>query len=282
MKPLEWILVLLALIILGLWWRDGDVRSEVSRLRTEIEVTRAAQGNHPADARVATERAHDDVPRARAGIPRQEGGDIASEQIAELQSIVTAQADHIDKLTARVEAADAQRQRAAARSWGPEQATGAPDTNNSGDHPTAWAPAQPDGGVEWLEATIEKPAEVAHNIVRQSSNPGTITKVVSMTETGAEIPIWSGQDPSKGQALADTPFQFPPGITTGRVRVYLDTSMLAGWEEVDALQLVGRDGSRQWAKSVNASSTYAGGRSGLNAFNLEMLGGGRTLIEANP
>src|SRR4029434_10317448 len=36
------------------------------------------------------------------------------------------------------------------RSWGHEQATGAPDTMQSGDIPTAWASKMTDGGGEWL------------------------------------------------------------------------------------------------------------------------------------
>jgi hypothetical protein len=30
-----------------------------------------------------------------------------------------------------------------------------------------------------------------------------------------------------------------------------------GWNEIDAVELIGRDGSHQWAKQASASSTYA-------------------------
>src|SRR5258706_8055915 len=36
------------------------------------------------------------------------------------------------------------------RSWGPEQATGAPDTFSAGDISTAWASREPNAGAEWL------------------------------------------------------------------------------------------------------------------------------------
>jgi hypothetical protein len=49
-------------------------------------------------------------------------------------------------------------------------------------------------------------------------------------------------------------------MTGKSIKVYLDTSLIQGWEEIDAVELVGRDGSRQWAKDVNASSTYASGQ----------------------
>src|SRR4030095_168257 len=41
------------------------------------------------------------------------------------------------------------------RSWGHEQATGAPDTAQAGDIQTAWASKNPDGGVEWLGLDYE-------------------------------------------------------------------------------------------------------------------------------
>jgi hypothetical protein len=41
------------------------------------------------------------------------------------------------------------------------------------------------------------------------------------------------------------------------VKVYLDTARVPGWNEIDAVQIIGRDGSQQWAKHATASSTYA-------------------------
>ena len=35
---------------------------------------------------------------------------------------------------------------------------------------------------------------------------------------------------------------------------------VAGWNEIDAVELIGRDGSRQWAKGANASSSYGASR----------------------
>jgi hypothetical protein len=284
MKALAWILPVAAILVFALWWRECDIQDELSQLRMEAAVSRAVASSHSPpmkDSDSPINLAPSGVAHSRAGIPIVPSVELPpAERVAELERIVAAQTTVIEKMTAQMEALDLQRQRATARSWGPEQATGAPDTSSAGDYRTAWAPAQADGGVEWLEATFEKPAEVAQLIVRQTSNPGAITKIVSVTETGTEIPIWAGQDPSKGQPLSDTPFAFPSGVTTGRVRVYLDTTKLPGWEEIDALQLVGRDGSRQWAKSVNASSTYAGGNNtSFSAFTLEAQGNGLMLIE---
>ena len=44
------------------------------------------------------------------------------------------------------------------------------------------------------------------------------------------------------------------------MKVYLDTKRVAGWNEIDAVELIGRDGSRQWAKGASASSSYGASR----------------------
>jgi hypothetical protein len=202
----------------------------------------------------------------RAGIPEPatsaDALDEARARLLDLERVVNEQADFIEDLLAEKNRKTEQQRKAAMRAWGPEQAVGEPDTMTAGDRRTAWAPATADGGVEWLEAVFETPSDLAKVIVRQTCNPGGITKVTAVTEDRVEVPIWAGADPSKGQALADTPFAVPAGINAKRVKVYIDTSKVAGWEEIDAVQIVGRDGSAQWAKSTSASSTYAGGSSG--------------------
>ena len=52
-------------------------------------------------------------------------------------------------------------------------------------------------------------------------------------------------------------FQVAAGVNARSVKVYLDTSRVPGWNEIDAVELIGRDGSRQWARQASASSTYA-------------------------
>ncbi len=36
----------------------------------------------------------------------------------------------------------------------------------------------------------------------------------------------------------------------------VETKTVGGWNEIDAVELVGRDGSRQWATAATASSSY--------------------------
>ena len=241
--------------------------SHQSGLEDELAVLRAAvvrSGEKTVDTEVVRESVSFEVPDStRIGRPRTVGNDelldAARERISELERVLNGQADVLEKLVAEAREREEARRKASMRSWGEEQATGAPDTLTPGDHSSAWAPATADGGVEWLEAEFENPADLARIVVRQTSNPGGITRVIAIGESGVEIPIWAGEDPSKGQQLADTPFPVKGNIRSNRVRVYVDTAKTPGWEEIDALQITGRDGATQWAKSTKASSTYASG-----------------------
>jgi hypothetical protein len=51
-------------------------------------------------------------------------------------------------------------------------------------------------------------------------------------------------------------FPVPPGVRSDQIKVYLDTARVPGWNEIDAVELIGADGTRQWASGSSASSYY--------------------------
>jgi hypothetical protein len=154
------------------------------------------------------------------------------------------------------------RRKASMRGWGPEQAVGAPDCKGAGDQQTAWASQQADGGPEWLETTYGTPVQIAGVRVLENDNPGAITKITAVLDGGAEVVLWEGIEP-KAAAPADQYFAARGGVLASKVRVHMDTSKVPGWNEIDAVELIGMDGTRQWAQSANASSTYASSRGTL-------------------
>jgi formylglycine-generating enzyme required for sulfatase activity len=157
--------------------------------------------------------------------------------------------------------ADAQAQ--PKREWGPEQATGAPDTKEAGDLPTAWASLEPDAGAEWLEVSFEKSVEIDEVRIRETFNPGAVCKIVAISNDKKEIVLWEGEgNPMK--APADMVVRPVLGIKSDQIKIYFDTKRVRGWNEIDAVELVGVDGSRQWATNATASSYY-GQNSGLAA-----------------
>lgn len=143
------------------------------------------------------------------------------------------------------------------RPWGPEQLVGPPNTHEGGDIPTAWAPRQSSGnGEEWVHVNYDRAVELAEIRVRETYNPGAISRVAAVLPTGREVVLWQGVEPA-AEAPVDTTFPLPPGVTARSLRIYLDRTRAPGWNEIDAVELVGKDGSRQWASSASTSSSYA-------------------------
>ncbi len=164
--------------------------------------------------------------------------------------------------------------------WAPSQAIGAPDAE-AGDNQKAWATLGADEGEQWLELdyALEVPIEAVR--VFENHNPGAIVKIEALASEGPVV-IWQGEAPQKPE-----PHVFEVAAqakaTARRIRITLDTNKIPGWNEIDAVELIGRDGSRQWATSAKASSTYAGAALGGGPL-VELLGqkvlvrvGGETL-----
>ena len=147
----------------------------------------------------------------------------------------------------------------APRPWGPEQATGAPDTwPNSGDLTTAWASQTPDGQPEWLELTYDAPIRPLAVLVYETYNPGAVDRVTGYDAAGKEIELWSGNDPTPaGKEKGISVIPIHPEFDLSRVRIYLDSPKVTGWNEIDAVGLLDEAGKTHWATSATASSTYA-------------------------
>lgn len=147
-------------------------------------------------------------------------------------------------------------------SWSPGQSAGPPDTASHGDFATAWASASQDGGKEWLQLSYAKATEIKQVVIHESYNPGAVSRVLALMPDGSEQVLWEGveQVSNSGQKM-DSTFDVPPGISSDRLRVELDTKRVPGWNEIDAVEMVGSDGSRQWATESTASSYYGEGRS---------------------
>lgn len=77
------------------------------------------------------------------------------------------------------------------RAWGPEQATGAPDTPEAGDFETAWASKTPDDQEEWLILTFTETVIPAAALIYESFNPGAVSSHEKVGDGGLE-PAASG------------------------------------------------------------------------------------------
>src|SRR5436305_14191087 len=130
--------------------------------------------------------------------------------------------------------------------WSAEQATGAPDTPEAEDAPTAWTPLEPDAGREWLLVRFARAVPIAEVRVRESLNPGAVRRVSASLEDGASSLLWAGDDPT-AEAPADFVVRVEREVVARAVLIELDTSnqpssltpRRRGWTAIDAVELVG-------------------------------------------
>ena len=126
--------------------------------------------------------------------------------------------------------------------YGAIQATGAPDTLLPGDAATAWAPLEADDGEQWLELAYEFPLVPAEINIYESYNPGAIFSVEVYDLANEEwVVVWEdepGPIDEPGRVLSIETAGID--VVTDGVRIWLDTSAVEGWNEIDAVELRGR------------------------------------------
>lgn len=121
------------------------------------------------------------------------------------------------------------------------QATGAPNVPGFGDSGNAWCPKDSDAGIERLEVGFGKPVNATEIRVRQNSAPGAIIKVELVDEAGKPHTVYEGVDATKYDEFNfwfKAAFEKTPYKATG-ARITLATNAVSGWNEIDAVQLIG-------------------------------------------
>jgi hypothetical protein len=122
------------------------------------------------------------------------------------------------------------------------QATGAPNVVAYGDNGNGWAPKEADGGIEWLQLGFAKPVHATELRIRQNSAPGAIIKIELIDDQNNKHEIFNGMDSNKyppntiawfKQAVEKTTY-----LVTG-AKITLATNAVHGWNEIDAVQLLG-------------------------------------------
>jgi hypothetical protein len=120
------------------------------------------------------------------------------------------------------------------------QAAGAPNVDRYGDNGASWVSKTEDAGIEWIDLKFPKPVHATEVRVRESCGSGAVIKVEIFDEQGAGHAVWAGNDPTK--ELNYLIAKFPKtAYKTARVKVSLATNVVPGWNEIDAVQLVGTE-----------------------------------------
>jgi hypothetical protein len=123
-------------------------------------------------------------------------------------------------------------------SYSASQATGEPNVQTYSTTPQAWSSKTPDSGIEWIELTFAKPVRANAVRVRESSGSGALIKIEVFDEKGAAHTVWTGTDSTKelNYLIAEFP---KTAFMTNRVKLTLATNVVGGWNQIDAVQLVG-------------------------------------------
>lgn len=144
------------------------------------------------------------------------------------------------------------------RSWGTEQILGEPDTMAAGDIETAWASESADEQREWVIVGYENPVRPRTLAIHETYNPGAVDKVTVFDGDGNEVIAWEGDDPTaqgSGKGISVIPLKVDFEIQ--RLKIYVNSPAVSGWNEIDAVALTSSTGEVQWASEAEASSTYA-------------------------
>jgi hypothetical protein len=123
--------------------------------------------------------------------------------------------------------------------WSAMNAAGEPDTTSCGDNSTAWA-SQSSTGKDWLLLTYDQPVIPTRIVIHQTYNPGAVSMVEVIEPTGDDITVYEA-DPA---VISQCPYALAitvKNVTTPvkAIRVTIDQSKNHGWNEIDAVQLIG-------------------------------------------
>src|SRR5262249_21345524 len=66
-----------------------------------------------------------------------------------------------------------------------------------------------------------------------------------------------GKDPSAGKDIGVSVLPVKNAFKTARIKIYIDSKNVPGWNEIDAVGLKDDKGKMFWAVAAAASSTYA-------------------------
>ncbi len=141
--------------------------------------------------------------------------------------------------------------------WTAKKACGPPDADPRRDDPNAWAPQNPEMGRQWLQLAYANPMPATAVRIFEVNAPGAVVELLARGETGAWVSLWRGTADGAPSPLVLT---FPQTAFAVRsLRLVLDTDRTPGWNEIDAVELLGPGGG-QWAARALASSSYGGRR----------------------
>lgn len=127
--------------------------------------------------------------------------------------------------------------------WSSFVVLGAPDTYPQyGDIQTAWAPKTSDSPGEFLAVTFDTAQYVNQIDIYETYNPGAITSVeIRNAENGNWVQVYVGApELNLAKQSRIKKIDFPQAkFTVDAVRIWLASQQVSGWNEIDAVIIIG-------------------------------------------
>ena len=103
----------------------------------------------------------------------------------------------------------------------------------------SWRPGEQDSGREWITFRFLQPVKAFSIEIYESLNPGAITAILVQDSEGKFHEVWAGDDPNT-DCPAVLEVAFPSLVfSTSVVRIELNTTLVPGWNQIDAIKLTG-------------------------------------------
>lgn len=125
-------------------------------------------------------------------------------------------------------------------SWSPEQMIGEPNVKKYGDNGSAWASKEQDKGEEWVKLSFAKEVNATEVRIKETFNPGAITKIELFDNKKKSYVVYESKASKKDASMQYLVAKFDKTpYKTKTVKITLDSPSVSGWNEIDAVQLVG-------------------------------------------
>ncbi|MBI2807692.1 MAG: VCBS repeat-containing protein [Planctomycetes bacterium] len=140
--------------------------------------------------------------------------------------------------------------------YGAIQVLGAPNVFTYGDSPNAWTTSGQNSGTHFLTVGYDTPVLAESVTVRETLGNGFVTQIDLLDVNDVLHTVWTGVDPSVPGAVADFRVTFPrTDYPVQGVKVYVNTDLDGGYEEIDAISLHGLDPTQLNNFGVHAVTT---------------------------
>jgi hypothetical protein len=128
-------------------------------------------------------------------------------------------------------------------SWSANQVLNAPDVFEYADNRNAWTTSSPDIGEQYLTLGFQKPVYATGVTIRQTYGFGFVTRVETIDTKNVARKVWEGIDNSLPNQINNFKATWTPtSYLVKAVKIYVNTDIRSGYEEIDAVRLHGFEG----------------------------------------